>query len=103
MSDHNPLILDTCENILPKSKEFRFEKSWLIHEDFMSRVELAWHSSVSATDSLGIVQSKLKKVKDSLKGWGVNIRGNSIKLKKELVAELEQLEQFEETLVLSPS
>ena len=58
MSDHNPLILDTCENILPKSKEFCFEKSWLLHEDFMSRVELAWHSSVSAIDSLGIVQSK---------------------------------------------
>ena len=42
-------------------------------------------------------------MKDSLKGWGVDIRGNSIKLKKELVAELEQLEQFEEIQVLSPS
>jgi hypothetical protein len=41
MSDHNPLIMDTGEKPEVKSREFRFEKSWVNHPDFMSKVEKA--------------------------------------------------------------
>jgi hypothetical protein len=70
MSDHNPIILDTHEKSEPKSREFRFEKSWIKHPEFLCRVERAWNSLVSGLDSISIVQEKWKKVKHSLKGWG---------------------------------
>jgi hypothetical protein len=84
MSDHNPIIVDTKEVMEVKSREFRFEKSWLLHPDFHMRVEKAWNSPVSVTDSISVIQEKLKRVKNSLKGWGANVRGDSLKLKKEL-------------------
>jgi hypothetical protein len=43
----------------------------------------------------------LKKVKHSLKGWGANIRGDSIKRKKKLLSELEFLEVLEEDNILT--
>jgi hypothetical protein len=39
-------------------------------------------------------------VKNSLKGWGANVRGESLKLKKELLSELENLEKLEEDNIL---
>jgi hypothetical protein len=36
-----------------------------------------------------------------LEGWGANIRGRDIKKKKELTQELSELEEIEETLLLS--
>jgi hypothetical protein len=101
MYDHNPIILDTHEKSEPKSREFRFEKSWIKHPEFLCRVEKAWNSPVSGLDSISIVQEKLKKVKHSLKGWGANIRGDSIKKKKELLNELEILEILEEDNILT--
>jgi hypothetical protein len=43
----------------------------------------------------------MKKVKHSLKGWGANLRGDSIKRKKELLSELELLEVLEEDNILT--
>ena len=39
-------------------------------------------------------------MKDSLKGWGINMRGDSIKKKKELALELDMLEVLEEQCTL---
>jgi hypothetical protein len=95
MSDHNPIILDTHEKIEVKSREFRFEKKWITRPKFHSRVDRAWNTTVRVTDSITIIQEKLRKVKDTLKGWGENVRGDSLKLKKELLCELENLEIME--------
>jgi hypothetical protein len=101
MSEHNPIILCTHQKIEPKSREFRFEKSWIKHPDFLARVEKAWNCHVRGTDSINIVQEKMKKVKHSLICWGANVRGDSIKRKKELLSELEFLEVLEEDNILS--
>jgi hypothetical protein len=47
-----------------------------------------------------VIQEKLKKVKNSLKGWGANVRGDSLRVKKDLLCELENLEALEEENVL---
>jgi hypothetical protein len=101
MSDHNPIILDTKEIVEVRSREFRFEKSWLLHPDFQLRVEKAWKTPVNGNDSISVFQKKLRNVKNSLKGWGANVRGESLKLKKELSSELENLEALEEDNILS--
>jgi hypothetical protein len=82
ISDHNPIILDTHEKTNPKSEEFRFEKNWISHPEFLTRVERAWCAPVFAYDSISIIQEKLKRVKKSLKDWGANVRGDSLKKKK---------------------
>jgi hypothetical protein len=96
ISDHNPLILDTMEQKDRPSRDFKFEKSWIQQDDFLDRVNRAWHKPVRATDSKGIIQMKLKNVKNDLKGWGANLRGRDIKRKKEIGCELEALELQEE-------
>jgi hypothetical protein len=73
----------------------------LKEEDFLHRVDRIWAQPVRARDSLAHFQAKLKLVKKNLKGWGANIRGRDIKKKKELTQELSELEENEETLLLS--
>jgi hypothetical protein len=58
MSDHNPIILDTNKKIELKSREFRFEKSWIKHPDFLARVEKAWNSPVRGMDRLVLCKKK---------------------------------------------
>jgi hypothetical protein len=65
-----------------RSRSFRFEKSWLKEEDFLSRVERIWRESVNTRNSLELVQIKLKRVKNYLEGWGANIRGREKKKKR---------------------
>jgi hypothetical protein len=60
MSNHNPIILDTHEKIEPKSKKFRFEKSWIKHPEFLTRVEKDWNNPVRGIDSISIVQKNEK-------------------------------------------
>jgi hypothetical protein len=67
--DHNPIILDTLENREQKSRNFKFEKSWLKEDDFLDNVERIWRQPVYAKNSLEVVQIKLKRVKSCLKGW----------------------------------
>jgi hypothetical protein len=47
--------VDTKEVMEVKNREFRFEKLWLLHPDFHLRVEKAWNSPVSATDSISVI------------------------------------------------
>jgi hypothetical protein len=68
--DHNPIILDTLEDKEHRSISFRFEKSWLKEEDFLSRVERIWREHVNTRNSLELVQIKLKKVKKILERLG---------------------------------
>jgi hypothetical protein len=64
------------------------------------RVDKAWKTPVRANDSISVIQEKLRNVKNILKGWRANVRGDSLKLKKELLGELESLEALEEDNVL---
>jgi hypothetical protein len=54
---------------------------------------------VKATDSIEKIQSKLKKLKDSLKGRGLILE--VLRKKKELMGELAILELMEEDNILS--
>lgn len=42
------------------------------------------------------MQKKLKKVRKYLRGWGTNLRGQTLKNKFELIDELKDLEELEE-------
>jgi hypothetical protein len=75
ISDHNPIILDTIEGSIPSNRELRFDKRWLKEEDFLARVPKIWSLLFIVKYSLEVIQIKLKRVKNDLKGWGANFRG----------------------------
>lgn len=70
-SDHNPLVLDTGDNIvLPKKRSVKFDKNWLNNEDFLLKVADIWKQPVSSSDPIDVLNIKLKRVKKYFKGWG---------------------------------
>jgi hypothetical protein len=68
--------MDTKESVEVRSREFRFEKSWLLQPDFQLRVDKAWKTAVRGRDSISVFQEKLRNVKNSLKGWGQMSEGS---------------------------
>lgn len=75
LSDHNPLLWDTMDKKEKKVQTFRFDTSWDKHPDFLNKVQQVWQTPMVATDSLGIIQEKLKKISKVFKGWGINLGG----------------------------
>jgi len=71
-SDHNPLLLDTSNNMCFGKKRFRFKKWWLEKESFRSMVEKAWNSPCSFTNSMDIWQCKVRTLRRMVRGWAAN-------------------------------
>jgi hypothetical protein len=69
--DHNALLLDTGSHSPPlnRSREFRFNISWLKNEGFLPSVTTIWNKSVSGNDPIDILNIKLKHFKKYFKGW----------------------------------
>jgi hypothetical protein len=85
------------------NRNFIFEKRWIKEDDFLDMVRRSWTQNVVASNSLDILQKKLKNVKKCLKGWGANLRGIDIKKKeKDISLELKELEEIVENGNLSP-
>jgi hypothetical protein len=51
-SDHNPLLIDTRDNMSFGKKRFRFEKWWLEKDSFEEVVKKAWNSPCLVTDNM---------------------------------------------------
>jgi DNA-binding transcriptional MerR regulator len=92
MSDHNPLIISTMQTIPSKSRDFRFELSWLKDHNILEKVKEIWGEPTRDKVALNRVQFKLKKVKKFLKGWGFNHAGQIRQRKKEINEQLLELE-----------
>ena len=104
LSDHNALLVE-CEPCClssPVTREFRFEMSWLKNPEFLPLVEKIWNRKVNSSNSVDVLNIKLKRFKKFFKGWGSNKFGHSKKRKKDLREELTFLEEAEEQDVLSP-
>ena len=83
-SDHNPLLVDSRDNVNWCSRIFRFEPSWLTHDGFHDWVVNKW---LHRTDSYILdywhkVSGCLRKV---LKGWGANVGSEQRKHKQNLL------------------
>jgi hypothetical protein len=60
-SDHNPLIINFGSQNTCRSRDFRFELSWLKHDDFLPKVREIWLSPTRDSVSLDRVVFKLRK------------------------------------------
>ena len=66
-SDHTPLVV-TISTTVPKPNIFRFENSWLIHNDFLPSILPAWCAAPGTTDAAGDLASSLKASRGATKG-----------------------------------
>jgi exonuclease III len=102
-SDHNPLVLDTGDTILPvKKRSFKFDTIWLKNDEFLPKVESIWKQQVNSSDPIDVLNIKLKRFKKYFKGWGSNVFGHMKKRKVELLNELGMLEGKEENNTILP-
>jgi hypothetical protein len=104
ISDHKALLLNTGEQspLNNKSRDFRFDLSWLKNEELTSLARQIWEKPVRSLDPIDVMNIKLKRFKKYFKGRGSNLFGNQRKRKNELKVELESLESMEEESCLYP-
>jgi hypothetical protein len=85
VSDHTPLLIDTCSRVLPPPRLFRFEKWWLDYEDLSKIIQDTWSANCGCRLAIDIWQSKVRLVRKKAKGWSINIDAANKKRKEELL------------------
>ena len=85
--------------VVGEKKGFTFETSWIKHPDFVPKIKQIWEKSVSGKSFVDVWVIELKRVKIFLKGWGINLKGQTKKYKR-VLQELLIIEQKEEYLPL---
>lgn len=68
VSDHWPLVVD-IQTSIPKSKVFRFENCWLLHESFLPLVSQVWNGIYPQTDPAKLITAKFKALRGALRVW----------------------------------
>lgn len=91
-SDHWPIIMNVAILGTPRNKPFRFEKFWLSHPKFTSKIKQWWIEPIGIRGTrMYILQAKLKHIKNKLKSYNQEVFGNIFKEKKVLEDQLEQI------------
>ena len=68
-SDHNPLLLETGDNVFfLVKKRFRLEKWWLQQDTFTKIAERAWNTPCPVTGSLDKWQFKVRTLRRLVNG-----------------------------------
>ena len=88
-SDHFPLIFTSAKINLKKNFPFRFEKMWMQHPQFESKMEEWWSIGIEGT-TLFRVASKLKNVKREVKIWNKNCFGNIFENKSAIKEDIQK-------------
>ena len=94
-SGHCPLLLDTGDQLRRPQKQFFFERQWLKQETFMIRVRDRWQSvkdrSPDQAYSLDKWHGLISNLRQMLKGWGNNLRGDFRRKKEDLLVKIKAL------------
>jgi hypothetical protein len=92
LSDHTPLLLDTCNASHRGCQMFKFELSWLTREGFHDIVTKVWREESRGDTPMKRWQSKIRAVRRFLRGWARNVVGDNRNKKCFL---LEQFDLFD--------
>jgi hypothetical protein len=94
ISNHTPLVVSTGASTHQSgTRPFRFERGWLLKEDFFDLVANIWRSENSGSSPLQRWQSKIHRLRQHLRGWASNMAGSYKKEKKTLLALLHNLDK----------
>jgi hypothetical protein len=78
---------------------FKFELGWLLRDGFMEMVRNVWDSVKDEEESMRCWQSKIRRLRQHLRGWAKHISGI---FKKDLLDKLDSLDKKAEYTLLSP-
>jgi len=70
-SDHIPLVVNLSTSI-PKTNTFRFENSWLFHQDFLPCIIPAWNTAPHVQDAAGTSRARLRH-QDTQQRYGTGV------------------------------
>jgi hypothetical protein len=99
-SDHTPLCL-RIDAIPTVRKDFKYELCWRLRPDFYKIVKDNWSLPMRARHCIDVWKLKIKRLKQMLKGWNINVEGHYKKLKKDLMSKIDILDKTSEVLGLS--
>jgi hypothetical protein len=100
-SDHTPLLWDSGLNHTPKPSSYKFEKWWLLREEFRDMVAKTWNAPIKGKTAIDRWQEKVRRFRKITKGWSKNIEANLRCLKKDLMEEFDSLDIKAENKALS--
>ncbi|XP_026452045.1 uncharacterized protein LOC113352442 [Papaver somniferum] len=98
-SDHKPIMLATKPNIICKPY-FKFENSWILHRDFLKKVEKWWGIMKHQGIPSFVFFKKQHNFNYFLKNWSTEEFGGVKKEKAELTENIDCLDQIENSHVL---
>lgn len=91
-SDHCPLILCTSMPRLQVHHRFRFEKEWLLNDDFNALV-IKWGQEIELSGEIGEAwKNKIAKMRKKKRGWYKNYIGEKHRKRKQLLQILHAFE-----------
>ncbi|KAL4195209.1 hypothetical protein AMTRI_Chr05g72220 [Amborella trichopoda] len=104
VSDHSPILLSTLP-LYRGPKPFRFELSWLEERSLSTLIPTWWNSfPTQIKGRIGFrLQSKIQLLKASLKSWRSSVSGNYSQINSDLLKTLQDLDNIEESRLLSSS
>ena len=101
-SDHNPLIVDTNNEIrvINRGYYFRYSAHWAKQDGFCDWVQSKWpyRVKVNPLDHWHIVSSKLRR---AIKGWGQNVDSYQKRYKMEIMKRITELDEISENRELA--
>lgn len=103
-SDHSPLILDTGENNMTKSKYFYFEDNWFQHGEFVQIVGDKWSRSPDLCQkqySLDKWHYCLQSLRQFLRGWSLRKKGEVKEERRSISHRIEEIDLISEKKLLS--
>jgi hypothetical protein len=100
-SDHTPILWDSGLNHIPQKSSYKFEKWWLLREDFSDLVANSWNAPTKGKSATEVWQEKVRRFRKTSKGWSRNIEADLRQLKLEMMEEYEFLDIKTENGTLS--
>jgi hypothetical protein len=75
-----------------KPASYKFEKWWLLREDFKDLVTKSWLAPTKVKNAIDRWHKKVRRFRKSTKGWSKNIDADLRKMKKEMMDEYDILD-----------
>ncbi|XP_042485020.1 uncharacterized protein LOC122065293 [Macadamia integrifolia] len=91
-SDHSPLLVVSEASVKPSNCPFRFQRSWIDHENFLKIVKESWDEWISRS-ALYIFSQKIKRLKIVIKEWARETFPNVNLEKEEALKGLEEIQK----------
>jgi hypothetical protein len=100
-SDHNPLLLNSGDNVSFGKKRFCFEKWWLEKDSFRAIVDKACNTPCPQAKSIDRWQFKVQNLRKMVRGWAANEVAAMNKTKAALMEKFSKLDSLAETRELN--